>query len=77
MENEAQQHVASESDNEIAVDGYTWGELEAFAFDAVVHARCIACGAEQDVEPDAEDLSCEECGAIGAVTSPLRKLGLI
>lgn len=68
---------SSADDNEIAVDGYTWGELETFAFDPIVRARCISCGAKQEIEPDAEDLACKDCGAMASVTSPLRKLGLI
>ena len=68
---------SSAGDSEIAVDGYTWSELETFAFDPLVRARCISCGAEQKVEPDAEGLACQECGAMASVTSPLRKLGLI
>ncbi len=68
---------SSATDTEVAVDGYTWAELDAVVFDSVVPARCINCGAEHDVEPDAEDLACTECGAMASVTSPLRKVGLI
>lgn len=71
------QPLISADDNTIAVDGYTWGELETFAFNPIVRARCIVCGAEHDVEPDAEELACDECGTARSVTSPLRKLGLI
>ena len=68
---------SSATDKEIAVDGYTWAELDAVVFDSIVPARCINCGEEQDVEPDAENLACPECGAMDSVTSPLRKVGLI
>ena len=68
--------ASSTSDNEIAVDGYTWAELDAVIFEKIVPARCINCGAEQKVESNAEALACAQCGAMGSVTSPLRKLGL-
>jgi hypothetical protein len=59
------------------VDGYTSLELEWMAFGGTATARCAICGEERDVEPDAENLTCTECGALAAVTSPLVKAGLI
>lgn len=64
-------------DGDIAIDGFTWAEIRAFVFDSVVTARCAACEAEHDVEPDAEDYTCESCQTEASVTSPLIKLGLI
>lgn len=61
----------------VVVDGFTVGEIASFVHDSVVEARCTECGSEHDVEPDARRYRCESCLAIGAVTSPLVKLGLI
>lgn len=63
--------------HEEAVDGFTFAELERMAYDDVVTARCTHCHAEHEVEPDAENYTCHKCKAPRAVTSPLRKLGLI
>lgn len=59
------------------IDGFTVADIDAFSFDGVVLARCTECGDEREVEPDARRYRCESCGAIGSVTSPLVKLGLI
>ncbi len=65
------------SHNEIFVDGFTWTELKDMLFDGIAIARCAICGEEHDVELDAVNLSCNECGALSAVTSPLVKAGLV
>lgn len=61
-----------------AIDGYTWADLERMVRESIAEAICEECGHEYRVEPDAEAYDCTTgCGAIGTVTSPLRKLGLI
>jgi hypothetical protein len=62
---------------EEAVDGFTWAELYAVRTESIVCARCTVCAAEHDVEPDATDYDCQECGAKDTVTSPLVKVGLL
>lgn len=64
------------SDDE-AVDGFTWNEIEEFARDSTVQARCTECGDYAVVEPDARDYECASCGAEHSITSPLVKLGLV
>ena len=65
-------------EDEQAVDGFTWAEVRHFVYDSVVTAKCSECGAEQEVEPDAEAYPCHHgCGAEGTVTSPLVKLKLV
>ena len=62
---------------ELAVDGFTWAEIERMVFDSVATAVCAECGDYHEVEPDAREYDCQSCGAQQAVTSPLIKLGLI
>jgi len=65
------------SDDELAVDGFTWGQINEMAKDSVAAARCVYCQAEQEVEPHARKYHCCECGGAETVTSPLVKLGLV
>lgn len=65
------------ADNQLAIDGFTWGEIRAMATDSVVTARCVYCQDEREVEADAEKYDCYECGGAETITSPLVKLGLI
>lgn len=60
-----------------AVDGFTWYDIWGFALSNVVPARCECCETERDVEPDATNYDCFECGTPGSITSPLVKLGLV
>jgi len=68
---------ADGSDEAMAIDGYTWAEIEAMVHDATVVARCVYCQHELEIEPDARGYDCHECGGAETITSPLIKLGLV
>jgi DNA-directed RNA polymerase subunit RPC12/RpoP len=61
----------------VAVDGFTWAEIQEMTTNSIVTARCTECSECVSVEPDAREYDCESCGARRTVTSPLVKLGLI
>lgn len=66
-----------QGDPDLTVDGFSEEDIERMFFDSVVDAKCTNCGDLAQVEPDARDYNCHYCGALGTVTSPLIKLGLI
>lgn len=71
-------HGADPDDNAIAIDEFTWGQIHHMLFDGLAQAICSKFGHEYTIELDAEEYDClDGCGALGSVTSPLCKLGLI
>ena len=56
---------------------WSFEELEEMVHEGIAIGICTECGAQHNVEPDAQGYDCFECGAEGTVTSPLVEAGFI